>query len=167
MAVNVQGPGCLGFLAWTPYSLLASAERGICCVESVVFPLRSGFHLWYSLLSRVTGSVSASPPVKPRSSLKKTEDPVLSVRLVVQGYVVASVTPPPHQTGKYQPNCPDTVNHFLPTGVLVQHLLPCVFIYVQLHFFQLYKKLLRATITNRAELMQLYLYRIWANMLEQ
>lgn len=23
---------------------------------------------------------------------------------------------PPHQTGKYQPNCPDTVNHFLPTG---------------------------------------------------
>lgn len=114
------GTGCLGFLAWKPCSLLASAVRGICCVESVVFPLWSGFHLWNSLLSRVTGFVSASPPLKPRSSRAKTEDPVLSVRLVFHGHVVASVASlpqtPPHQTGKYQPNCLDTVNHFLPAG---------------------------------------------------
>lgn len=54
-AVNARGPRCLGFLAWKPCSLLASAERGICCVESVAFPLWSGFHLWSGLLSRVTG----------------------------------------------------------------------------------------------------------------
>lgn len=45
MVVNAQGPGCLGFLPHQHRSLLTSAERGICCVESVVFPLWSGFHL--------------------------------------------------------------------------------------------------------------------------
>lgn len=94
-AIKVQRPGCLGFLAWQRHSILASAEKEICCVQCMVLPLWSEFHLRNSLLSRVTGSVSSSPPVKRRSSLKKTEDPVLSVRLVFHGHVVASVTPPP------------------------------------------------------------------------
>lgn len=143
-AVNAQGPGRLGFLAWKPRSLLASAERGICCVESVAFPLWSGFHLWNSLLSRVTGSVSASPPVKPRSSLEKTEDPVLSVRLVFHGHVVASVTPPnpsspdwkiPAKLSRY----PDTVNHFLPTAAESPPM--CFYLWnYSCTFFQLYMK---------------------------
>lgn len=61
----------------------------------MLFCLWSGFHLWNSLLCQVTGCVSALPPVKPRSRLKKTEDPVLSIRLVFHGHVVASVTPDP------------------------------------------------------------------------
>lgn len=151
-----------------PCSLLASAETGLCCVGSVVFPLGSGLHLWNSLLSRVSGSVNASPPVKPRSCLEKTEDPVLSVRLVFHGHVVASVTPhpqtPPHQSGKYQPNCPDSVNHFLPTGAAS----PPMCSYYNCTFFS-FNYRIRTTITNRAELMQLCLLclcRIWANMLE-
>lgn len=95
MVVNVEGPECLGFLPWQHCSLLASAERRICCVESLVFLLWLGFHLWNSLLSQVTVSVTAWSLVIPRSSLRKSEDPVLSVRLLLQRHVVASVAPTP------------------------------------------------------------------------
>lgn len=134
-AVNARGPGCLGFLAWKHCSLLASAEREICCVVSMVFSLWSGFHLWNSLLSQVTGSVSASPPVKPRSSFEKTEDPVLSVRLVFHGHVVASVAAPLKKKKETK-----TLHTRLENSLIqilwitfsppVQHLLPYVFFYV-------------------------------------
>lgn len=120
-------------------SLLASADNTCVVLECAVFPLQSRF----GLLSQVTGSVIASPPVKPRSSLKNNVDSVLSVHLVFQGHVVASAAPPapctpPHQTGKYQPSCPDTVNHFLPTGVSSHMFLfmePALVLFFFLFFF--------------------------------
>lgn len=70
-------------------ALFLHLQYEICHIESRAFALWSGFHLWSSLLSQVTRSVSDSP-VKPRWSLKMNEDPVLSLHLVFQGHVAAS-----------------------------------------------------------------------------
>lgn len=96
-------------------ALFLHLQYEICHIESGAFALWSGFHLWSSLLSQVTRSVSDSP-VKPRWSLKMNEDPVLSLHLVFQGHVAASNAATqcrhpysPHKTEKYHPNCPDIV----------------------------------------------------------
>lgn len=59
---------------------------------------------------------------------------------------------PPHQTGKYQPNCPDTVNHFLLTGAA--SLSMCFYLW-------------NYNCTLFLQSCLLCLCRIWANMLEQ
>lgn len=70
-------------------ALFLHLQYEICHIESGAYVLWSGFHLWSSLLSQVTRSVSDSP-VKPRWSLKMNEDPVLSLHLVFQGHVATS-----------------------------------------------------------------------------
>lgn len=109
----------------SPSSLLVSAEGGIYVVVPLVGPR---LHLWNCGTASCVGlpalAVSGLSPVKPRSSLDSTEDPVLSVRLVFHRHVVASVALP---TSPSQPlfagpeNTSHIVtNHFLPTDAELQ-----------------------------------------------
>ncbi len=108
------------FLVLKLCSNLASAERGLWCVESVGLPVWSGFHLWNA--SWVRFRVLSVPRLhwnQDRLSKRlRTQcclSVCLSVCLVFHRHVVSSVTPPtPTPLHQYLPNCPHTVNHFLP-----------------------------------------------------
>lgn len=142
-------------------ALFLHLQYEICHIESVVFALWSGFHLWSSLLSQVTRSVSDSP-VKPRWSLKMNEDPVLSLHLVFQGHVAASNAATLTLLTRLK-NTTQTVQilwmfSFFPP---VQYLLHICFLFMELYtlpvFYEIAKicRFRALEIANRAEDMRL------------
>lgn len=50
-------------------------------------------------------------------------------------HLLPSPWTPPRHTGKYQPNCPDSVNHFLPTGAASPPIHVFLFMELQWYFF--------------------------------